>query len=250
MLTTFEQVKEWITENGFKRWVLYRDRSRQEKIIDSNAFSVSDQADKLAMTEKYLRQAGGYAFAAGSTTGAQADLNVTMEIRLEAAQPTAGVGSQDTEALKAAIRAEMKAEYDRLEYERKKKELDEERAEFDKMQAGVWGVLVNKVGPVIMNALQGNRLVAGLDADEPVHADPVKPIVPAEKEPEQEQEKVNEEEENPFTDEENEELFVLLSEFKKLEPDYLKLIRGVVEMKKSGNPMYETAKSWLVKLVE
>ena len=93
MLTTFEQVREWINDNGFERWVLYRDRARTEKILDSQSFP-SDREDKLAMTEKYLRLAGGSAYAAGSTNKAAADLNTTCEIRLSEAAPApaAGVG--------------------------------------------------------------------------------------------------------------------------------------------------------------
>ena len=75
MLTTIEQLREWVTDNGLKRWVLYKDYGRTEKINDSGAFPVSDIEDKLAMTEKYLRMAGGHAYAAGGTSGSKADLD-------------------------------------------------------------------------------------------------------------------------------------------------------------------------------
>ena len=95
MLTTIEQVREWITDNGFKRWILYRDYSRTEKILDSAAFP-ADMEDKLAMTEKYLRYAGGNAYAAGAPNSAVNDLTTICEIRLsdgQTAQPTNGIGN-------------------------------------------------------------------------------------------------------------------------------------------------------------
>lgn len=247
MLTTFEQVREWITDNGFKRWVLYKDYSRTDKIIDSQAFAVSDMPDKLAMTEKYLRMAGGHAYAAGSASNSASDLNVVMEIRLqdEAPAATAGIGAQpyDANALRESIRKELQAEWDKREYERKRKELDEERKEFEQEKQSAIGVLTQYLAPVAKAMISGRRMVAGVDTDEQMHADPVKPIVAdrAPQEPEQP------EEENPFTDEEADKLYELLARFKKVEPQYMELIEAVVKMAESGDQTYTMAKGFLVK---
>lgn len=250
MLTTWDQVQEWITENGFKRWVLYRDRSRTEKIIDSNAFSVSDMDDKLAMTEKYLRLAGGTAYAAGAASGAQADLNVITEIRLQEAQaqPTNGIGGEMsigeltrsiTESVTKQIRAEMEAQ----KYKEERAAFEKEKKEFEEEKKSTIGALVHYFAPIGQQLLQRHMMprVAGVDAEEPVHAAPIVADRPSEA-PEHE-----EENESPFTEEEEAKIFDLMCRFKKIEPDYLSLLESVVKMAESGDTTYTMAKGFLVK---
>lgn len=245
MLTSFEQVKQWITDNGFKRWVLYKDYSKTEKIIDSANFTVSDMPDKLAMTEKYLRLAGGHAYAAGSVDNSASNLNTTCEIRLEEeTRKTQGVGDtpalnigQLREEITRSVRAEIEAE----NYKRERAEFEKAKKEFEEREAGVWGMIVNKVGPAVLGKLLNtDRLVAGVDTDEPVHA---APIVPDAEDPGTQET----EEPSPFTDEEADELFELMARFKKAEPDnYLKMIRKVVEMAEANDSNYQFARKFLV----
>lgn len=241
MLSTFEQVKEWITENGFKRWVLYKDYSKTEKIIDSANFTVSDMPDKLAMTEKYLRLAGGHAYAAGATSNATSDLNTTCEIRLSEAatqQSVQGIGGYPsigelTETITKQVRAEIEAE----NYKRERADFEREKKEFEQEKQSALGALVHYLAPVAQQLLTRGAMprVAGMDSKEDVHV-----IVP-EDQPSEEQEEVS-----PFTDEEADELFALLARFKKVEPDYLTMLRKVVEMAESGDKTYAMAKNFLV----
>lgn len=248
MLTNFDQVKDWILDNGFKRWVLYKDRSKNEKIIDSASFTVSDMDDKIAMTEKYLRMAGGYAYAAGATTLGKDDLNTVTEIRLESMQqqPAAGVGNPypalNEDAIAARVRKEVEAEYNKREYERRAADLEKREKEFAEKENSAMGALIRCFAPVgqAMMAKSGLlRNVAGVDTEEQVTAQPIKPAEPEEA-PEDPQE------ENPFTDEEADEVYALMVRFKKAEPDYLPMIRKVVEMAEKGDAMYKTAKGFLV----
>ena len=246
MLTNFDQVKDWILDNGFKRWVLYKNSTKNEKIIDSISFTVSDMDDKIAMTEKYLRMAGGYAYAAGAPTNSKDDLNTVTEIRLESVQqqPAAGVGNPyptlNEDAIIARVRKEVQAEYDKKEYERLRADLDRDRKAFEEEKNSAMGAIVRCFAPV-GQAMMGKsgllRNVAGVDTEEPVVAQPIVPAQPEEKEPEVE---------NPFTDEEADEVFALMVRFKKAEPDYLPMIRKVVEMAEKGDAMYKTAKGILV----
>lgn len=244
MLTTIEQVREWITDNGFKRWILYRDYGRTEKILDSAGLAVADLPDKIAMTEKYLRQEGGHAYAAGATTNAKDDLNTTVEIRLAAeVQPTAGVGYMpaiDEDAIEKRIEARLRAEYERREYEKLRKDLDEERKRFEDEKASAMGALAHYFAPIGQALLGQRRMVAGVDAQEPVHAAPIIPDGGA-------QENAEEQEQEIFTEEESDKLFELMARFKKAEPDYLKLITRVVEMAESGDATYTMAKGFLLK---
>lgn len=265
MLTTFEQVREWITDNGLKRWMLFKDYSRKEKILDSNAFP-SDLSDKIAMTEKYLlRSAGGHAYAAGGTTAGANDMDVVAEIRLQDiqqyAQPTQGVGGgfdastigQLRDELSKSIRAEIKAE----QYEAEKKEFERAKKEFEAKEAGVWGMLVNKLAPVAQQLISGNkppyRMTAGIDTQEPVHAAPIVVDEPTDTRDRRDTDEIPTdapEEKSPwddFTDEEGAELGELLSRFKKVEPEYLTMIRKVVEMAEAGDSTYNMAKGFLCK---
>ena len=246
MLTTIEQVREWITDNGFKRWVLYRDYGRTEKILDSAGLAVADMPDKLAMTEKYLRLAGGHAYAAGSITNASNDLTFIAEIQLTEQQaPAAGVGFTpqpiDEAAMEKRIEARLRAEYERKEYEQKNADLERREKEFSEKQNSAMGALVHYFAPIGQALLGSRRMVAGVDAERPVHT---APIVVEEHAEEPDEEK---QEEEIFTDEESDKLFELMARFKKAEPDYLKLITRVVEMAESGDGTYTMAKGFLLK---
>ena len=249
MLTSFDQVKEWITDNNLKRWMLYRDSAKKDKILDSQAFP-SDMEDKIAMTEKYLRLAGGHAYASGGTTAGANDLDMYAEIRLqdEAVQPAQGVGGgypsigELTQTITKQVRAEIEAE----RWKERQKEIERREKEFAEKEAGVWGLIVNKLGPAVVGKILNNeRMVAGLDTEKPVHADPIIPNDP-EEQPTDAPKPEDQEEQSPFTDEEADELFALLARFKKVEPEYLTMIRKVVEMAENGDKSYQLARMTLL----
>lgn len=245
MFTTWEQIESWITDNGFKRWIFYRDAGRTEKIVDSGAFTVSDQRDKLDMTEKYLRMSGGRAYGAGFANNGTTDATV-CEVRLETEMPTAGVGFQtpampDEAAIEKRIEARLRAEMERKEYEKLRADLDRERKAFEEDKASAMGALVQYFAPVGKALLGQHRLVAGVDAEEPVHAAPIVPEQPATEEP------ADDVETSPFTDEEADKLFDLLARFKAAEPRYMELIEAVVTMAEKGDATYNMAKGVLLK---
>lgn len=258
MLTTFSDVREWITDNGLKRWALYRDSLRKEKILDSNAFP-SDMEDKIAMTEKYLRAAGGHAYAAGGTTCGANDMDLTMEIRLQdaAVQPAQGVGGgypsigELTQTITKQVRAEIEAE----RWKEREKEIERREKEFAEKEASVLGVIVSKLAPVAQQLISGAkqpqyRMTAGVDTEEPVHANPIIVDKPQDAPEEEMRESEIEATGSPwddFTEEEGAELGELLSRFKKVEPEYLIMIRKVVEMAEAGDATYNMAKGFLVK---
>ena len=258
MLTSFEQIREWITENGLKRWVLFKDHTRTEKIIDSQYFSVSDQADKLAMTEKYLRYEGGRAFAAGSGSNSANDLNITADIRLDdMQQPTNGVGGGGSMGypsigeLRDEITKSVRAELEIQSLKDREKEIERREKEFAEKEAGVWGMLINKVGPAILGKVlnsNADRLVAGVDAEEPVHVAPIVVDKKPDEQPNDNRETTETqptEEQSPFTDEEADELFALMARWKKVEPAYLKMLQKVVTMAESNDSNYQLARTVL-----
>lgn len=249
MLTSWQQVEDWIRDNGFKRWVLFRDRNRVEKILDSNSFP-SDIEDKLQMTEKYLRLAGGTAYAAGAQGGATSDLTTVCEIRLsEQPVQTAGVGNtQIIGELEERIRKQIKAELAAEAYEKEKRDFEKEKKAFEQEKQTAMGALIHYFAPIGQQLMSKGlmRNVAGVDTEQPVHAQPIvaDPADPEDAQPENAPQEP--EEESPFTDEEGEKLTELMIRFKKVEPQYLELIEAVVKMAESGDTKYTMAKGFLI----
>ena len=255
MFTKWDQVEQWIKDNNFKRWILYKDNTRTDKIVDSASFTISDLADKLAMTEKYLRMGGGRAHAAGFSTNGVQDATV-CEIRLEDEQQgTSGIGSQiqplNIGEIEDRIRKQLRAEIEADNYRKEKEAFEKAKAEFEEEKQSALGALVHYFAPVGQMMLQQKlqmpmRQVAGVDAEQPVvHAASIKPIdqqnkeqQPAQQEPEQE---------SPFTDEEADKLFELMARFKKVEPQYMQLLEAVVTMAENGDGTYNMAKGFLIK---
>jgi len=255
MLTSFEQVKEWITDNGFKRWVLYKDFTRTDKIIDSATFTVSDLADKLAMTEKYLRWAGGHAYAAGAATMGKDDLTTVTEIALSDMQNTSGVGNTqpmypqiNIGEIRDEMRKTIEAEFRERDYQDRLKKLEEREKELEQDKQSTLGAIVHYFAPIGKMLMEKHiigapmRQVAGVDAEEPVV--PAARIAPIDKETGESET----EEPEVFTDEEADEIFDLMKRFKAIEPDnWLKMIRTVVQMAESNDATYNMAKGFLVK---
>ena len=262
MFTTWDQVKSWIEDNNFPHWVFYTKKpdDRTEKsndiIIDSNNYVVSDLADKLAMTEKYLRMYGGILYGVGFKTPNTTVGGTICTVNLAADQPVQGIGMQQNiqpfnigelrESLSREIRATIEAE----NYRKEKAEFEKAKAQFEEEKQSALGALVHYFAPVGQMMLQNKlqmpmRQVAGVDADEPVvHAARIKPIDDPEQ---QEQETKEPEQESPFTDEEADKLFELMARFKKVEPQYMQLLEAVVTMAENGDATYNMAKGFLIK---
>ena len=257
MFNSWDQVQSWIEDNNFARWIFYKNNpeGREDKatdiIIDSKNFTVSDLHDKLAMTEKYIRMYGAKVYGVGYQSPEYTRNGVYCEVRLTEdaqAQGTNGIGGSWQEqigAMRESITREIRAEMEAQRYKDERAQFEKERKEFEEEKKSAIGALTHYLAPLgqmILQKKMGMPMVAGVDAPGDVHAEII-PHNPQEKE--QEQELVDMA--NNFTDEEEEKLYDLLSRFKKVEPQYLELIEAVVTMAESGNPMYATAKNFLIK---
>ncbi len=257
MFTTWEQVQEWITDNNFAHWIFYKNNPEgrenekaNDKIIDSNAFP-SDQADKLAMTRKYIELYNGRVYGIGFKTQNTTVGGTICEARINTSeQPTNGIGfaqpqmpAFDENKLRESIRKEMEAEWDKREYKRLREDLDKERKAFEQEKTSAIGLLTNYLAPIGKALLEKRARVAGVDAEEPVHA---ARIVPTDEQEDTQEENVETQEEEIFSDQESDKLFTLMRRFKKAEPDYLNLIERVVEMAERGDGAYKMAKTALL----
>ena len=267
MLTTWDQVREWIEDNNFERWIFYtknpenRDKDKAcDKLIDSNAFP-SDREDKIAMTEKYLRRYGDRVWGVGFKSANYSGDGTVCTARIEPVMPANGVGaapfSQENigeieDRLRRSITSELEAKWAAQKAAEERAAFEREKKEFQAEKESVIGLVVQKIAPFAAAALSGHsmrnnlRAAAGLDTDAPIEADPVQPIHA--KAPEQKEElPVEEPEQSPFTDQEADQLFELMARFKAVEPDYMRLLEAVVTMAESGDTTYTMAKGVLLK---
>lgn len=267
-------------DNEIRRWTISRTQATQD---NNNVFvynkDKNEEENKLLCERALERFAGDVLYMVGWRTDAAKTGGFSATILYDSAKqqsaPTVtpqmqvgglyGVGgSIDMDGLTRDLTARIRNEYDRAEITRLQKQLDDDRKqlrdeqrEFEREKVGTIGILVDKFAPYlkVVAGKHGLELpkVAGIDADEDITA----PRIKAQPQEPQEGSDIptsrntdipNEsEEQSPFSDEEADELFALMERFKAVEPDYLKLIRSVVELAEAQDNTYTMAKSFLLK---
>lgn len=267
MFTKWQQVEDWLLDNRCKRWIFYKsdpeksDERGNNKILDSKYWADDPIEEKIRLTKKYLEQWGSRAYGLAFQNESANSGGVQCVVYIEQAQqpvqvqqpqaPVAGmsgmgIGAADMEQLKSQIREQIETEFEKKEYERKRKEFDEEKRQFEQDKNSAIGLMVGYLKPVI-SAL-GQKRVAGLDAEDDVRAERVRPI---EHPTTVEQEEVVEDvEQQVFTDEEGDKLFALMARFKQVEPEYMQLLESVVAMAESNDGTYQMARGFLLKKIE
>ena len=278
MFTKWHEVEDWISDNNITRWTFYRnnplnrpdDAKNNDIIVSSLAWdkdenNPTDMSRKLELTKKYLEQYGERCYGIGMANKNASRGGLFCEVCLTSAQPAnpvgfapqfpAGTGGVDEAALTERIKKELRLEYDQRDFERERKQLDEEKRQFEADKASVMGAVIGYLKPYIpaLSAIGKNehRLVAGLDGNN-IHAAKIDPIeqpapeAPADDEQHDNPDPQDPEQEEIFT-EESDKLFELMARFKKVEPDYLKLLDNVVKMAESGDATYTMARGFLLK---
>lgn len=263
MFTSWDQVEEWIRDNNFAHWIIYRSRpeegDKNNNIIVDSKFYTCGEEDKIAMTKKYLLANGGRGYAVGFATPNTTVGGVVAEIRLEGQnEPSNGVnglgGYNSIGELRESITREIRAQIKAEQYEAEKKQFEKDKAEFEAEKQTAIGALVHYFAPIGQMLMEKKfapmARVAGIDAETDVRARRIvpedgNPIDKPQGDPEQ---PANEQpQDEPFTDAEAEQLMALMVRFKAVEPDYLQLIEAVVKMAESGDGMYNMAKGMLLK---
>lgn len=257
MFTKVQDIEAWIRDNNLTHWIFSKnDRTRRQsdapapndKVVDSDYYG-DNMEDKIALTMRVLdKYDDGILYGIGFF-GKKATDGLCCEYCKENERVQRNVGTMplqpavDEAAVEKRLRRMIEAEFQQKEYEANVKklrddreELDRERKEFEKEKAGVFGIAVEYCRPLLA-AFQKRRMVGQLDSSAPVEAEPIQPI----------HAKEEKQEEDVFTDEEAEKIYALLARFKKVEPEYLRLIERVVEMAEGGDSMYGMAKGMLLK---
>lgn len=257
MITTRQQLEDWIKENQLVRWKFFltnpnslKDGERTNDCIADSSVYPGDLDEKIDMTARQLERSGQRAYGVGfhsdkGTNGGMCEVAQLQQSSVYSQQQVAGISAPvDEAAMAARIRKEIMTEMKEATYEQRLKELDQREREFAKEKAGAIGLLIEYTKPIIAAvaaAKSGHTAIAGVD-QQGVVAEPI--MVKTTEEAEEAKEA---EEESVFTDEEADELLDLMARFKKVEPDYLVMIRKVVQMAEAGDAMYGVAKSFLTK---
>lgn len=252
-IESWSTLKEFIDTNGIVRWNIARSKGNQS---NDNVFLYNSDLtfeDNIQKTARLLDMfAGDMLYFVGwnnDKTRTNGFSTVIQYPQHSSAVSTSlqmnGVsGAFDRETLTSDIRRQLKNEFDQERLSRERKEFEENKREFDRKQESVVGLLVHYLAPVAQQLAGKLPLpkVAGIDAEEPVQA---QPIHAAPSEPVAEQPAPAEEEE-PFEDWEAEKLMSLMQRFKAVEPQYIALMEKVVTMAESGDSTYTMAKNMLL----
>lgn len=260
MFTKWQQVENWIRDNGLSSWRFSYDRTGtqvsadgEEKQTRSNRLAVlsdafpGDLEEKIALTKRRLLDENnqtlyGYGKRGKENTGQMyCEVRLVDELQQPGILPVSSVPSVpafDEEKVIARIRKEVQQEMELQRYQDERKAFEKERKEFEAEKAGVIGSLVHYFSPVVA-AMAGQKRVAGVDATAPVEAAPIKAVEQTETEEDMD--------DLIFTDAESDKLFELMARFKAVEPRYLELIENVVKMAENGDPTYNMAKGFLLK---
>lgn len=259
MFTKWQQVENWIRDNGLSSWRFSYDRTGtqtsadgEEKQTRSNRLAVlsdafpGDLEEKIALTKRRLLDENnqtlyGYGKRGKENTGLMyCEVRLVDEFQQPGIQPVSSVPASpafNEEQMIERIRKEVRLEYENQKYQDEKKAFEQEKKAFEQEKSSAIGALVHYMAPVLA-VLSGQKRVAGVDSEAPVHAAPIHAVEP---------EIADAMEDQIFTDTESDKLFELMARFKAVEPQYLQLIENVVAMAEKGDPTYNMAKNFLVK---
>ena len=257
MFTKWSQVENWIRDNGLSSWRFAYDRTgdqenangetvqkRSNRIaILSDAFP-GDIEEKIALTRRRLMDETnqtlyGYGRRGKENTGQMyCEVRLVDEFQQPSTLPVSALPASATfneEELANRIRKEVMMEVENQRYKEERKAFEAEKKAFEAEKSSAIGLAVQYFAPVVA-AISGKKSrVAGIDAPEPVEAQPIYAV------------EKDREIDDLFTDEESDELFSLMARFKAVEPRYIELIKSVVDMAERKDPTYDMAKGFLLR---
>lgn len=254
LLTKWDEVENWVRTNGYKRVVVRtsdrnastEDTRTNDTVFDSKNAVLANWNEKMDHLRWVLEHSDRKVYATGFQSESAGTGGMAAEILLEknAGYPQIPVGMPgfgtpaDEASIVERVTKQLETKYASERLERERQEFESERKEFNEVKNGMIGLLVEYGRPILgAMAASGKRpMVAGID--QPGHTE-AEPIVPANG--------AEEAEEEVFTDAEAEEMYDLMARFKKVEPDYMQLLRSVVAMAESGDSTYTMARGFLIK---
>lgn len=252
VITNWPKLEQWIRLQRLARWIISFDKveaGEKPSRILCNTFKENTFEENLSYTENCLSYSHGahlyirgWRSDGGTTSPAYAEIQFGGEEGssiLQQMQQMIGATNHnfDKEQLMADVRKQVENEYERKELERMRKELEEERKELHSEKESAMGILAHYLAPVAQAFVAKMQApITGIQtAGGTVEADAIKPTgAPSEQE-------------DVFSDEEAAELETLLERLKAAEPEYLQLLRRVVELAEANDSTYTMARGFLLK---
>lgn len=256
MFTKWQQVENWIRDNGLSSWRFCYDRTGTqttddgEKQTRSNRVAVMSDAfpgeieEKIALTKRRLMDESNQTLYGYGKRGKENTGLMYCEVRLvdefqqpgmQAVSATPSMPAFDEDKVMERLRKEVRMEFENQRYQEERKAFEAEKKKFEEEKSSAIGLLVHHLSPVLSAITGSNKRVAGVDAASPVEAAPIHAV------------EEGDQGDYLFTDEESDKLFELMARFKQVEPRYLELIERVVKMAESGDNTYDMAKGFLLK---
>lgn len=252
-IKSFQELEEWIKLQQLVRWIISYDKvdsGDKPARVACQAYADKPQEDNLEYTENCLKFAKGQRLYIRGWRSEKATVSPCYaEILIPGSsdytsmpqpmqQMVGAAPSIDKDQLMADIRKQIQVEFDAKEIERKRKELDAERKSLDDEKNSFMGVMAHYFAPVAQALMAKAKIpVTGIEqtAGGEVIADTISPA---------EQEDSSD---DVFTDEEAAELESLLERLKIAEPEYMQLLRRVVELAEAKDGTYTMARGFLLK---
>ncbi len=249
-MTTFDKIPELLRANDCKYWHI-----RTKKDANSYVFKYDDSRsfdDNIARMQEIMRlYHGSYFILEGKENAASNKGSFCFEFSNEGApavgsmfqmqQPVSnGMSEIDVETrIKNATDA-VRLEFRTQDLERREKELAAREKEYREEKASTIGIIVDRIGKVIPKIFP-QVAVAGMPGEEvPVPASLAK-------QPQHNEEAVGiATAENDEQDEATAELESLLERFAAVEPEWLPLLRRMVEMAEAHDATYTMARNFLL----
>lgn len=255
---TFDEVAAWVNDNKLSRYNFRNGRPGGE---DKNNYiftydeDVSPEMNLSNLERRLQAHAGLHLWGVGwraknsNTGGVMCEVQYGKDEDSQLAKLqnmiSGGIGrpmspEYDQEALEKKIEERLTMKFRLEQMEKERKDFERERKEFEQEKSGVIGQLINYFAPVAqaMMQKQGLAKVAGTD----VHAERIVPVGDESPDTDPEDQTTDE-----LPEEESMQAYNLLVRFRKVEPDYLRLLESVVTMAENGDSMYATAKTFLIK---
>lgn len=249
-MTTFDKIPELLRANDCKYWHI-----RTKKDANSYVFKYDDSRsfdDNISRMQEIMRlYHGSYFILEGKENAASNKGSFCFEFSNEGApavgammqmpQPTSsGMSEIDVEArIKNAVDA-VKLDFAAKDIERRERELAAREKEYRQEKASTIGIIVDRIGKVLPKMFP-QVAVAGMPGEEV--------SVPASvaKQPQHNEEAVEfATVESDEQDEATAELEALLERFAAVEPEWLPLLRRMVEMAEAHDATYNMARNFLL----
>ena len=241
-----DKVIEWLDSNGIESWSVSTSKDKQTNnyIFKSNdEASVKDEQARMIHVLSLSSNPNLFIF--GKKKGASNSANYCEMFSnnnttvFSETSPTSAIGMVNQDTINTMVANAVERErmsWERKELDREREEVRAMRKEYEEQTASVVGLLIKKAAPIIQSVMGVAPQVAIGSVEKEISAEPIR--VRKTEPVEVQEERVEEiEEQEVFSDEESDELFSIVERWKNVDPDYITVIRRIVEFAESGEPI-------------